>query len=136
MCCGRTTGSSSPPASTPAERPAGTPAVRAGPAPGGGGLPRSPLTSFVSPAVPMPESHDQYVLEFYGDNGDALGRTPVEMDWLPAVEYAHFSAIRAEKVTIELNKGNARKLRSLAIRKDVEVTEMAGKILSGYLKRR
>ncbi len=43
----------------------------------------------------MPESHDQYVLELYGDNGDALGRTPVEMDWLPAIEYAHFSAIRA-----------------------------------------
>jgi len=41
-----------------------------------------------------------------------------------------------QKITIELNKGNARKLRSLATRNDMEVTEMADKIMSGYLKRR
>ena len=41
-----------------------------------------------------------------------------------------------QKVTIDLSKGNARKLRSLAIRNDVEVTEMAYKIMSDYLKRR
>ncbi len=41
-----------------------------------------------------------------------------------------------QKVTVELNKGNARKLRSMAIRKDMEVTEMAYKIMSDYLKRR
>ncbi|MEK0323690.1 MAG: transcriptional regulator, partial [Nitrosopumilus sp.] len=41
-----------------------------------------------------------------------------------------------QKVTIDLSKGNARKLRNLAIRNDVEVTEMAYKIMSDYLKRR
>ena len=41
-----------------------------------------------------------------------------------------------QKVIISLNKGNARKLRSLAVKKDVEVVEMADKILSSYLKRR
>ena len=41
-----------------------------------------------------------------------------------------------QKVVLELNKGNARKLHGLAARNDVEVTEMAGKIMSDYLKRR
>ncbi|PJB97573.1 MAG: hypothetical protein CO079_06905 [Nitrosopumilales archaeon CG_4_9_14_0_8_um_filter_34_10] len=41
-----------------------------------------------------------------------------------------------QKVVMELNKGNARKLYSLATRNDVEVTEMAEKIMSDYLKRR
>ncbi len=41
-----------------------------------------------------------------------------------------------QRVTLELNKGNARKLRSLAVKNDLEVTEMADKILSSYLKRR
>lgn len=41
-----------------------------------------------------------------------------------------------QRVKLELNKSNARKLRSLAIKNDVEVTEMADKILSSYLKRR
>ncbi|MHC4590116.1 MAG: hypothetical protein ACYTE6_05520 [Planctomycetota bacterium] len=37
----------------------------------------------------------RYVLEFYGDDASALGRTPVTVDWAPAVEYAHFAGIRA-----------------------------------------
>ena len=41
-----------------------------------------------------------------------------------------------QKVVIQLSKVNARKLKSLATRKDVEVTEMADEILSSYLKRR
>ena len=41
-----------------------------------------------------------------------------------------------QKVIIQLTKGNARKLKSLAARNDVEVTEMADEILSSYLKRR
>ena len=41
-----------------------------------------------------------------------------------------------QKVIILLNKGNARKLKSLAARKDIEVTEMAVKIVSDYLKRK
>lgn len=41
-----------------------------------------------------------------------------------------------QKVILELNKGNARKLHSIAARNDVEVTEMADKIMSDYLKRR
>jgi len=41
-----------------------------------------------------------------------------------------------KKVTLELNKGNARKLQRLAVRNDFGVTEMADKIMSDYLKRR
>ncbi len=41
-----------------------------------------------------------------------------------------------QKVTISLNKRNARKLKNLAVRKDIEVTEMVDKILSDYLKRK
>ena len=41
-----------------------------------------------------------------------------------------------QKITLELTKGNARKLRSLATRNDMEVTEIADKIMSDYLKRR
>ena len=41
-----------------------------------------------------------------------------------------------QKVTIQLTKGNARKLRSLAARKDTDVVEMADEILSGYLKKK
>ncbi len=41
-----------------------------------------------------------------------------------------------QRVSILLSKTNARKLHSLAMRKDMEVTEMADSILSGYLKRR
>ncbi len=46
------------------------------------------------------------------------------------------SGLLQQRVTILLNKGNARKLHSLAMKKDVEVTEMADEILSSYLKRR
>ena len=41
-----------------------------------------------------------------------------------------------QKVSLELNKGNARKLRSLATRNNLEVVEMAAKIMSDYLKRK
>ncbi|MDH3780287.1 MAG: ParB/RepB/Spo0J family partition protein [Nitrosopumilus sp.] len=41
-----------------------------------------------------------------------------------------------QKVTIELNKGNAKKLQSLAAKNDMQVTEMADKIMSSYLKRK
>ncbi len=46
------------------------------------------------------------------------------------------SGLLQQRVVILLNKGNARKLRSLAVRKDVKVVEMADDILSDYLKRR
>lgn len=41
-----------------------------------------------------------------------------------------------QKINLELSKGNAGKLRSLAVRNDLEVTEMAAKIMSDYLKRK
>jgi len=41
-----------------------------------------------------------------------------------------------QKVTITLNKRNARKLKNLAVRDDMKVTEMANKIVFDYLKRR
>ncbi|MCE9651661.1 MAG: ParB/RepB/Spo0J family partition protein [Nitrosarchaeum sp.] len=40
-----------------------------------------------------------------------------------------------KKVTLDLNKGNARKLHILAAKKDLDVTDMAEKIVSDYLKR-
>ena len=46
------------------------------------------------------------------------------------------SGLLQQRVIIQLNKTNARKLRSLAIRKDADVAEMAGVILSSYLMRR
>lgn len=46
------------------------------------------------------------------------------------------SRMLQQKVTIQLTKGNARKLKSLAARNEIEVTDMADKILSSYLKRR
>ncbi len=46
------------------------------------------------------------------------------------------SGLLQQKVTVQLNKRNARKLKSLATRKDIEVTEMANKIVSDYLKRK
>ena len=46
------------------------------------------------------------------------------------------ASLLQQKVIIELNKGNARKLHNLAARKDIEITEMANKIMSSYLKKR
>jgi len=46
------------------------------------------------------------------------------------------ASLLQQKVTIELNKSNARKLHNLAARKDIEITEMANKIMSSYLKKR
>jgi len=41
-----------------------------------------------------------------------------------------------QKVTLELNKSNAKKLHSLATRNDLNVTNMAEKIMSNYLKKK
>ncbi len=41
-----------------------------------------------------------------------------------------------QKVIINLNKSNAKKLRILAIKNDIEISDMADKIMSGYLKKR
>jgi len=39
-----------------------------------------------------------------------------------------------QKVTVELNKSNARKLQRLAAKNNMDVTEMTKKIVSRYLK--
>ncbi len=46
------------------------------------------------------------------------------------------SRLLQQKVTINLNKGTAKKLQRLAARNDIEVTDMAYKILSAQLKKR
>ena len=46
------------------------------------------------------------------------------------------SRLLQQKVIIQLTKGNARKLKSLAARNELEVDVMADKILSSYLKKR
>ncbi len=64
----------------------------------------------------------------------ALSRSP-KSSHLKILKKAK-SWLLQQKVVIQLNKVNARKLRSLAMKKDVEIVEMANKILSSYLKRR
>ncbi len=64
----------------------------------------------------------------------ALSRSP-KSSHLKLLKKAK-SGLLQQRVTILLNKGNARKLRSLAMRKDMESVEMADEILSSYLKRR
>jgi len=46
------------------------------------------------------------------------------------------SRMLQQKVTVQLTTGNARKLKSLAARNEIEVTEMADNILSSYLKKK
>jgi len=41
-----------------------------------------------------------------------------------------------QRITVELNKGNAKKLQRIAARNDVEINEMANEILSSYLKKK
>lgn len=41
-----------------------------------------------------------------------------------------------QKIVLELNKSNARKLHSLAMKNEMEVKDLAEKILSGYLKKK
>ena len=41
-----------------------------------------------------------------------------------------------QKITLELNKSNARKLRSLAVKNDRDVSDMADEIISKYLKKK
>ena len=43
----------------------------------------------------MPQIHHQFVLELSKPDGPSIGRAAVTIDWLPAVEHAHFSAIAA-----------------------------------------
>ena len=45
------------------------------------------------------------------------------------------SGLLQQKITISLNKRNARKLKNLAAKNEVEVTDMADKIISSHLKR-
>ena len=64
----------------------------------------------------------------------ALSRSP-KLSHLKLLKKAKNELLQ-QRVTLLLNKGNAKKLRSLAARKDVEVSEMIDVILSSYLKRR
>jgi len=63
-----------------------------------------------------------------------LSRSP-KSSYLKLLKKAK-SGLLQQKVTILLNKGNARKLKRLAARKEVEVTKMADEILSSYLKKK
>ncbi len=64
----------------------------------------------------------------------ALSRSP-KSSYLKLLKKAK-SGLLQQKITIMLTKGNARKLKGLAARNDIEVTEMADKIVFDYLKRR
>jgi len=46
------------------------------------------------------------------------------------------SGLLQQKVTVEINKSNARKLQRLAAKNNMDVTEMTKKIVSGYLKKK
>ena len=64
----------------------------------------------------------------------ALGHSP-KSSHLKLLKRAK-SRLLQQRVVILLNKRNARKLHSLAVREDVDVVDMADKILSGYLKKK
>jgi hypothetical protein len=40
-------------------------------------------------------THYTYTIDFYRQDGTSLGQTPVEPDWMPALEWIHFEGIRA-----------------------------------------
>ena len=46
------------------------------------------------------------------------------------------SGLLQQKVTVEISKSNARKLQRLAAKNDLEVTDMAERIMHDYLKRK
>ena len=64
----------------------------------------------------------------------ALSRSP-KSSHLKILKKAK-SGLLQRKVTIQLTKGNARKLKSLATRKEIDVDTMTDEIMSSYLKRR
>ena len=70
------------------------------------------------------------------ETNNEIDRTQLYLDSTMSDLKKAKSELLQQKVTISLNKGNARKLKSLAVRNDIEVTEMAEKIISDYLKRR
>jgi len=42
----------------------------------------------------MPQDGYQYMLDLYREDGSSLGQVPVEVDWEPALNSVHFTAIR------------------------------------------
>jgi ParB family chromosome partitioning protein len=46
------------------------------------------------------------------------------------------SGLLQQRITIGMNKTNARKLRALSMKQNIDVTEMADEIISSYLKRK
>jgi len=64
----------------------------------------------------------------------ALSRSP-KSSHLKILKKAK-SGLLQQKVTIQLNKGNAKKLKSLAARYELEVTDMAYKIVFDHLKKK
>ena len=63
-----------------------------------------------------------------------LARTP-KSSHLKLLKKAKAGLLQ-QKVTVELNKNNARKLQRLAAKNEIEISEMADKIMSSYLKKR
>lgn len=64
----------------------------------------------------------------------ALSRSP-KSSHLKILKKAKTGLLQ-QRVTVQLTKGNARKLKSLATRKEIDVDTMTDEILSSYLKRR
>jgi len=63
-----------------------------------------------------------------------LSRSP-KSSYLKLLKKAK-SGLLQQKVTIQLTTGNARKLKSMAARNELEVVDMADEILSSYLKKK
>ena len=63
----------------------------------------------------------------------ALSRSP-KSSHLKILKKAKTGLLQ-QRVTVQLTKGNARKLKSLATRKEIDVDTMTDEILSSYLKR-
>ncbi len=87
----------------------------------------------VSKAIRIAEKVIQLDQKLRKEYLKALNRSPKSSH--PKLLKKAKAGLLQQRVTILLNKGNAKKLRSLAIRNDVGVAEMADEIVLKYLKR-
>jgi len=90
------------------------------------------IISNVSKAVRIAEKLIQLDQKLRKEYLHVLSRSP-KSSHLKLLKKAKAGLLQ-QKVTILLNKRNARKLKILAVRDDMEVTKMTEKIISDYLK--
>ena len=88
----------------------------------------------ISKAVKVAENIIPLDQKFRKQYLHALAKSP-KSSHLKLLKKAKASMLQ-QKVTVDLNKSNARKLQNLATKDGIDITEAAEKIMSGYLKKR